>query len=197
MQLTELLDDVYSITGRPDLTDKTSLAVRAATLLAHNSDFYMRDIAETGISFDTAAYKQSLDIGVIPKYRKIKHLRKYDNSVVPGIAGDFLTILTTDELLDSYGIERCDIAYEAGAQINMSSSTLLEYMLLSYYKTPDITSLNYNSWIADEQQFLIVYGAASAIFAGVGNKEQANDYKILRNEQLAELKLSAVALVGE
>ena len=109
MQLSELVSEVYVQTNRPDLVEKTSSAIRAATLLAHHSDFYKKDILETGISFDTAAYKQSLDTDVVPRYRKLKWIRKYDN--VSELPGDFLTVIDVPEILDDYGIERENIAY--------------------------------------------------------------------------------------
>ena len=48
---TELCNDVYTMTKRPDLVAETKLAVKAATLKAHQSDFYPKDIYETGIQF--------------------------------------------------------------------------------------------------------------------------------------------------
>lgn len=196
MNLSELIAEVYVQTKRPDLVDKTSAAVRSATLLAHHRDFYSRDIEEVGIKFDTAAYKQSLDVDIIPRYRKIKWLRKYDYTSNPPAAGDFLTILTPEELLDEYGTEKVNIAYEAGSNIQMSSNTELEYMLLGAYISPDVTSLTYNSWVADNFSFLIVHDAAAKIFASIGNAEQAKLQETYRNEQLVLFNNSALATVG-
>jgi len=195
MQLSELVSEVYIQTNRPDLVDKTSSAIRAATLLAHHSDFYNKDILETGIKFDTADYKQSLDTDIIPLYRKIKWIRKYDNAAQ--IAGDFLTILTPGELLDDYGCEKANIAYEAGQNLQMSSSTELEYLLLAAYVSPDVTSLNYNSWVADNFPFLIIHAAAAKVFQSIGNLEQAKAQKEDRNEQFVLFSSSSVATIGE
>lgn len=195
MLLSEMIDEVYTETNRPDLIAETSSAVRAATLLAHHSDFYPRDLYETGIQFDTAAFQQSLDVSIIPQYRKIKYLRKYDN--IGSTPGTFLTILTPAELLDSYGVNKENVAYEAGAAIDMRSDTLLQYMLLGAYVSPLVTSLNFNSWVADNYPWIIIYKAASAVSTSVGNLERANSSKKLFEEQFSTFHAFALATVGE
>ena len=147
------------------------------------------------ISFDTAAYKQSLDTDVVPRYRKLKWIRKYDN--VSELPGDFLTVIDVPEILDDYGIERENIAYEAGQNIQISSNTELQYMLMGVYVSPDVTSLNYNSWVADNFPYLIIHDAAAKVFQSIGNLEQAKAQKVDRNEQFQLFTSSAVALVGE
>ena len=52
---SDLLSDVYAVTNRPDLVADTKLAVRTATLKAHRSDFYPKDLFETGLTFSTPA----------------------------------------------------------------------------------------------------------------------------------------------
>ena len=41
----------HTITNRPDLINETKLAVKAATLKIHQSDYYYRDLIEQGIAF--------------------------------------------------------------------------------------------------------------------------------------------------
>ena len=197
MQLSELITEVYNLTLRPDLIAQTSSAVRAATLLTHHSDFYAKDLLETGIQFDTAAYTQTIDTDIVPRYRKIKYFRKYDNSTTPGTPGDFLTIITPAELLDEYGAQQENIAYEGGQNLQLSSTTELEHMLMGVYQSPDVSSLNYNSWVADNFSWLIVYAAARQIVSSLGNLEMARDLLALRNEQFTLFQSSALALVGE
>ena len=42
--LAALLADVYSLTTRPDLVAESTVAVRKATLKAHLSDYFFRDL---------------------------------------------------------------------------------------------------------------------------------------------------------
>jgi len=44
MSLAQLSTDVIALTKRPDLVAETTLAVKMATLKAHNSDYYPRDL---------------------------------------------------------------------------------------------------------------------------------------------------------
>ena len=108
-----LCADVYTITNRPDLVAETKLAVRSATLKAHQSDFYPRDIVESGIQFLSSDYIQQFNVyDIFPLYRALKYLRRYDSSGT-GSAAEFYEILTTGEVLDSDGNYRTGIAYIA------------------------------------------------------------------------------------
>ena len=70
-------------------------------------------------------------------------------------------------------------------------------MLMGVYVSPDVTSLNYNSWVADNFPYLIIHDAAAKVFQSIGNLEQAKAQKVDRNEQFQLFTSSAVALVGE
>ena len=63
MTFDELVEEVFLITARRDLVAETNSAVKAATLKAHKSDFYSKDIFETGVEFDTFSFRQSLKCG--------------------------------------------------------------------------------------------------------------------------------------
>lgn len=195
MNFTELLNAVYSITARPDLVDLTKLAVKAATLKAHKTDFYTKDIYETSLQFTTLDYVHSLDyISQIPNYRALKYIRKYDQST--GKAGDFFTALTTEEILDEFGRERTDICYVAGRVIEMKSSTEFDTVFLGCYVLPVVTESNFASWIADLYPFAIVHEAARFVFASIGQQDQKNAQKEFVAEQYSELKINAVTDVG-
>ena len=62
MTFDELLSEVYICTNRPDLVDETKAAIRSATIKWHNSDFYSKDLFETGISFESSSFVKTLDI---------------------------------------------------------------------------------------------------------------------------------------
>jgi hypothetical protein len=192
--LTELLADVYTITNRPDLVNETKLAVKAATLKAHQSDFFYKDIEESGVSFSTSDYVQALEYrSIFPNYRALKYIRKTD---VAGVPGDFLSVITPALSLDRYGEEKTDICYGAGAVIQIKSSTLLQYILLGYYKNPVLTDAGYSSWVALDHPYYIVYEAACQIFKTKGQDEQATIYNKLAMEQLMLLKASNIEIEG-
>lgn len=196
MNLTELTDEVYTITNRPDLVGETLSAIKAATLKLHQSDFYYKDLFETGIQFDTASYTQQLEMGnVIPRFRSLKYLRRYDNSG-SGAPAEFYEVLTPGELLDEYGLDKVNVAYMAGLVLNIKSYSPLEFALVGVYLNPNITTSGFSSWIATDHPYAIVYEAARVLFKMTGFDEQAAAYDKLGAEQLAMVKISGLYAVG-
>lgn len=182
--LLGLCDDVYTLTKRPDLVAETKLAVRQATLKMHHLDYFPKDLHETGIQFSSADNIQSLAYkSIVPRWRALRYLRKYDGA--PSI---FFTVLDPTETLDRYAVNREDICYLAGEQIEIRSSTALQYALLGCYVHPDVTEAGYSSWIADEFPFAIISEAAAFILNSIGWDEQAQRMKQMAAEQVSLLR---------
>lgn len=195
--LTDLAADVYTLTNRPDLVGETTLALKAATLKAHRSDYYYKDLFETGIQFDTSLAQQSLEYKtLLPNWRALKYLRIFNNTTSPGTPGRFLTLLTPDNVLDSYSVNREDVCYVAGLELQIRTCAAQQFFLLGAYLYPDTTTAGYSSWIADESRFCIVYEAAAAIFKMIGQNEENNAYARLVADEYAELKLTNIVAVG-
>jgi hypothetical protein len=190
--LAELIADVYTLTNRPDLVNETKLAVKAATLKAHHSDFYPKDLFETGIAWSPVDYIQSLEYRtVIPRWRAFKFLRKYDSAA--GQPGTFFQLLTPEQILDRYGIQKDNICYVAGEMLEIRSSTQDTNMLLGCYLHPDISDTGYSSWIALDHPYFIVYEAARTLFKSIGFDEQSAQMNQLVAEQFAGLKMNVTA----
>ena len=56
----ELVADVKILTNRPDLDAEIKLAVKAATLKAHHTDFYPKDLYGVAIQWTPVGFLQSL-----------------------------------------------------------------------------------------------------------------------------------------
>lgn len=193
--LNELIADVYTVTNRPDLVADTLLAVKKATLKAHHSDFYPKDLFETGIQWATPDFLQSLDYRtLVPRWRHLKFLRKYDDT--GSTPRDFFTILTPDQTLDSYNVSRENVCYLAGEFIEIRSDTEDAYMLLGCFLHPDITEATFSSWIALDHPYAIIYEAAATIFKTIGFDEQATAMRAEVGEQYMALRME-LALKGE
>lgn len=191
---TELCDEVYTLTNRPDLIAETKMAVKAATLKAHQSDLFYKDIYEAGISFGSSEFIQTLEYrNVIPKYRQLKYIRKTD---LAGTPGNFITVITPTTALDKYGSAKEDVCYAAGEVIQIKSSTLLQYILFGCYVNPDITELGYNSWIALDHPYAIIFEAAATVYKAIGQDDQATTFRNMVVEQLAMLKASNIEVEG-
>ena len=175
---------------------ETALAVKSATLKLHQSDFYYKDLFETGISFTESAYIQTLEIKpIIPRFRALKYIRRYDNSG-SGAPAEFFKVLTPLETIDEYGYNREGIAYMAGSSLNVRSAVSFQYALLGVYLNPSIVESNFISWIADDHPYGIVFEALRLLFKQIGYDEQAAAYERLAGEQLAEVKMAGIQAEG-
>lgn len=195
MTLNELIAEVYTITNRPDLVAQTLTAVRSATLKLHQSDYFYKDLRETGVSFVSAAYVQQLEYrSLFPKWRALKYIRKTD--VAGTDTGKFLDLIVPENVLDSYKQNRNDVCYVAGEVIQIRSSTQLQYIILGRYDNPDITQSGYDSWIALDHPYAIVFEAASTVFKKIGDTDQFAAYTELAGMQLVELRNSNILAAG-
>lgn len=195
MNLAELIEEVYLITNRRDLTAETTSAIKKSTLKAHKTDFYSKDIYEEGIQFPTAAYLQSLDyVSLFSNFRSFKFFKRVeDENDTQGVP---IEIVTVDETLDDYGCSKTDIAYVAGRVLEIRSSVEFSKALLGCYVYPIVTDLNYRSWIAEQYPFYIIHEASRLVFSSIGKMEEAAGQRTLAAEELIELKIGATVDVG-
>lgn len=195
MNFAELCSEVYTLTGRPDRVADTESAVKAATLKAHHSDYFYKDIYEIGLVFDTSDFYQQLDYrGVIPRWRADKYLRKWDN--VNSKAGKELDLIVPENIFDRYATEKEDVYYYAGAYMNIKSSDATQWFLYGCYVHPIVAKDNYTSWIALDHPYAIIFDAAATVFKAIGKDDENATYKALVAEQLQMLKISNITARG-
>ena len=195
MTFDELVAEVIILTNRPELLARTESAVRAATLKMHHTDYYSKDLFETGVAFEDLNFRQHFGYqDLINNFRSFKHLRKASDACDE--EGDFFDIITPDEILDEYGKNRSDIAYVAGRTLEIRSSTEFRFAHLACYVHPILLKNDYCSWIAQQYPFAIVYEATRTIFKGIGYDEQAATYTGLTGEEIGLLKLSCIQDTG-
>lgn len=179
--LTAVMENAYLLTKRPDLVDVTRMAVKNATLKLHMSDFFHKDLFETGISFDETKYIHKLAIKeLLPTFRTTSYLRKVavDASSSTGYVGTtFLESVHPLYAKDDYQIDRTDVYYAAGQVINIRLSTQESRLLGGFYLYPNVSDELYESWIARENQEIISYDAAATVFKGIGFDEQAAQFR--------------------
>lgn len=174
---------------------QTLTAVRSATLKIHQSDYYYRDLVETGISWPTAEYLQQVEYyTLIPRWRALKYIRRTDSTGTE--QGTIFTTIPPENVLDEYKLNRVNVCYVAGEVIQIRSSPQLQYALLGAYVNPDITAAGYASWVALFHPYAIVFEAASIVFKMIGDTDQFAAYTMLAREQLAQVQLSNVQAIG-
>ncbi len=191
----ELLEEVFLITNRRDFVAETKSALKAATLKAHKTDFYSKDIHETGVEFGSSDFRQSLDYpALITNFRAFKYFRRVEDE--NDDTGIFIDIITVDEVLDAYGINKTDIAYVAGRTLEIRSLVEFKFALLGAYVLPIVREEDYISWVAEQFPFAIIYEAARVILTMIGKAEEARFYLSLTREAYQELRLAALNDVG-
>lgn len=172
-------DGVYTLTNRPDLVAETALAVRQATLAAHRSDYYRRDIVELLISPGSASIFQLSISSLFANWRNFAYIRPYD-SIGAAPASFFLTNLKPDAMLDEYLIEKANVYYVAGDSLNIRLGAAYDSFLVGYYSNPVLSpDASYESWIARQQPAVVVIDAARRVFEMIGYVEAANKLGVL------------------
>lgn len=193
MNFQEIYDEVIVITKRPDLVDRTKQAIRSATIKAHHSDFYFKDLYEVPIQFTNLFFLQSFaPTEVVSTFRMAKYIRLW-NGDTNGAPGKFFTPIQIENSLDLYQNIKTDVFYMAGQLLQIRGACTLDKVLFGCYVNPVITpETAYSSWIAVEQPYAIVYEAARQVFKSFSFTDQANEYSKLVAEEYAELKLTYV-----
>jgi len=206
MTLAELITEVYTVTNRPDLVAETTSALRSALLKAHRweGNYFPKDLFETGISFPTPAYFQSIDYRtIIPRWRALKYLRKYDTNSYPppGEAGKFFEVIVPEgrSSLDSYDINKEDVCYLAGEVIQVRSCTEIQYALLGCYINPaaGATDDTYGSWLSTEYPWALIHLASATVLGAIGKLDEAQRQTTLAGAELQILINSNVVAVGD
>lgn len=205
-----LVEEVYKITNRRDLVNETELAVKSATLQLHRQEFFSKDLFEVALIYTSPEYLQAIDYrSLFPLYRALKYLRKFDPNIVvsnppPGFdvngVGPFFTTITTDQVLDSYSIQRDDVCYLAGDLIQIRSSTLFQYTLIGVYLNPETANTEakpFKSWISDEAPYSIVWTAAAKIFGLLGSTQRQGFANGEAQIEFGEIRNSNILLKGE
>ena len=203
MDYNELVSEVLSIVKRPDQMPRIESAVRAATLKAHRQDYFFRDLKETGVQFTDPAYIQNFLPTQIfgARFRKIKYIRVWNYDATDtnhGMLGTFLTPIDIENSVDSYGYTKANVFYMAGELVQIRTSLPLSHCLVGAYLNPLIaTPATFDSWIAEQQPYAIVYEACRQVFNQIGKTADAGAMTNATAEEYAQLKLDSVNKPGE
>lgn len=100
--------------------------------------------------------------------------------------------ISIDNIFDEFKAEKVDVWYQAGSTIMIRSSTALKWGLISWYAWPnlDINNANlatfltapqncsplFNSWVAQEFPYAIIFDAASSVLQKQGQVDAARKY---------------------
>lgn len=210
VKFVDLVNAVAIETVRPDMgllsqggDGRIPQAILGSILKLHGMDFWLRDVKFADVIFETTAFIQQLDLSVLPRYRALALARKWDPTLdsfqlnptlLPpltiNIGGQVVSsklalkkfeIITVTDFNDDYDVEKVDVAYLMGSNINFKSSTALAQAKIGWYQHPYLGTVDkdyedFDSWIAQEYFFAIIYDASSNIMQKIGMTDAARKY---------------------
>ena len=192
--LAQLAADVYRVTNRPDLTNETYIAIRAATLRFHMADDWVQSEATSVVPvvpLFTGDFRYSFLTTSLTRFRKIKYIKEYVTPPNPWYIQ--FERLAPDDLLDGYQTEKENYWTRIGNGISLRATREISNLEVVYYQLPDVSEATYSSWIADMFQDCIIHEAKMDIFEMTGKVASDSRARNLKfTENLALLRQMAV-----
>lgn len=189
----ELRDLTMALTRRPELTDLTDSAIRTATLRAHHTDFFRRDLALSPVSYTVQPAAYYYDFPAIsttlPRLRTIKNIY----GVQAGTANQVeqLEYRESDDLYDSDGNPRRYVYTLIGDTLRCYFDMPTGLAHAYFFQNPVVTAAGYASWIADTYSDDLAGWAAAIVMARTGFLELAQTYQESYVKPLKEQLISS------
>lgn len=191
MYFPELVEKVMTETNRPDLIKETQNAIQAATMWAHTLDYWYKDSVAAFAEFNVQQHNQILDVSTIDRFRAISYVRRNPDENKYGFSRPvgswwlehnpvFMQRVDPDDILDDFRLYRKNVYFQMGYSLYMRADIPFRTALLGYYTYPNThlanNGQNFNSWIAAENPYIIIYYATASIFNKIGDETQAAIY---------------------
>jgi hypothetical protein len=177
--LSELCQDVYIHTNRPDLSSETQLALRTAARKFHLMDFWKRDYKERVLPLSAASTLFALDIpSNFENWRKFDYIRPWDqiNSVPIGGEESKLSFLDPAAIFDEFGRTKTNVYYVSGSNLQIKTSQGYDAFVIGWYSYPNLGPNDFASWIADMYPELLVEEASGRILHIIGMVDEGNKF---------------------
>jgi hypothetical protein len=187
----ELLDEIYTLTNRPDLVSETNLALRQAVRSAHKSGKYWRDLVEVDVVISVDQI-QTIDLTLFaPRFRGLAYLRPTE---YPDLRLDETEITG---LLDGDNYAKVNVYWGFGSQLKIRAANPTASYTLAYYQYPVVTPvLAFNSWIAEDHDDLLILWAAMTVLGMIGESEIRGRLEQLATVALANLQQDNVEITA-
>ena len=192
----ELQALVEEQTRRPEIPAVTKAAIRTATLRAHHTDFFPKDVAVGTLSYtpDIATFRDFANISSsFSRLRTLKTVEGLDSvTMAPAEAFEYREL---DDVYDSDGVRRPSIYNVIGDTLRVYPQMQTGLLQIFYYQNPNTVEVNYSSWIANTYPDELAAWAAAIVFARTGFAEMANEFQKNHIQPFKEL-LVASHLLG-
>lgn len=184
---------VVAQTRRPEVTAVTQAAIRTATLRAHHTDFFRRDLASATLSYAPSSSVFFYDFTDVSssllRLRSLQLLQCVDaNTLLPT---EELGYRELQDLYDSDNVLRQSMYTLIGDTLRVYPLSATGKLTAYYYQNPITDSTNYASWIANEYPDELAMWAAAIVFARTGFAEMAADFQRTHIAPFKELLISS------
>lgn len=184
---------VVGQTRRPEVTAITQAAIRTATLRAHHTDFFNRDLATGTLLYtpsSAASFYDFADVSsTLARMRAFQLLQSVDT--ITSVPSENLGYRELEDLYDSDNVLRTSTYTMIGDTLRVYPVSATGKLNVYFYKNPVTTELNFSSWIANEYPDELAMWAAAIVFARTGFAEMANDFQRTHVAPFKELLISS------
>lgn len=196
MNFSELMQEVFTITNRPDLLTDTASAIQKATLKFHLAETFDKDLDTAIVTLPVQNSPQySINIPTTSQLirpRKLFAVREYKSATMDGTELVF-TRVPADRLLDRFHMQKQNIFYEVGRNLNLVAQSVISAILITYYKFPDTSAATYDSWIGDLYGRFVAEEAAARVFKSIGKDEEAERFNKLFMENFHMIQAQEIS----
>lgn len=184
---------VIGQTRRPEVAAITQAAIRTATLRAHHTDFFNRDLAMGTLSYTPSSSASLYDFADVSttliRMRAFQLLQCIDATTA--VPTETLGYREVQDLYDSDNVMRTSVYTMIGDTLRIYPVAATGKLTAYYYKNPVTTEIGYSSWIANEYPDELAVWAAAIVFARTGFAEMANDFQKTHVQPFKELLVSS------
>lgn len=180
MNFSEVVNEVLSLTKRPDKVTQAENAVNSRLARCILKGEFSHDLVETTIPIDDTLYAQLVDLSTLAspltRFRKWKYLKQ------PG-ALKYLEPGDVSNVFRPGGYTQSDIFYMIGSTLNIITSSLSSTLEVGYYQYAPALKNNETHWLLDICPYAIINLATGELFNSMGDVG-ASKYYIASGEDL-------------
>ena len=172
MNFTQVVNEVLTITARPDrLTEIQSAVNGVLAKLILKTNFY-KDLVEISVPVDANLYGDTVDLSThVTRFRKIKYVK-------PAGVLCYLTPLPADKVFTPGGHVQRDVYYMAGLAMTYVLKEQTSSLEIGYYQyAPVLSDSSPDHWFLEMLPWTIIDLAAARIFRSIGDEGSANAYE--------------------
>lgn len=179
--ITDITNLTVALTRRPEIPDVTASAIRMATMRAHHTDFFPRDLTSNTIPLVGGVPPSGMiDLpNISASLVRLRSIKTIQMLSPEGRPVEELEFRSQDDLFTKEGTRRPHIYTLLGDTLRLYPLSSSQSAQIFFFQNPNLTGLQYSSWIATLYPDDIAAWAATIVFARTGFAEMANQFNQL------------------